>query len=61
MKDKSQFTVTLEKQQFAFLSEIAKKYNLPDESKALRCLITHAMEQQAEQAAIFGDVRCLDC
>ena len=61
MKDKAQFTVTLEKGQFAFLSEMAKKHKLPDESKALRCLITFAIEQQAQQAAMFDDVRCVDC
>jgi len=61
MKDKAPFTVTLEKGQFAFLTEMAKKYQLPDESKALRCLINYSIEQQAQQAAIFGESRCLDC
>lgn len=61
MKDKSQYTVMLEKTQFAFLGEIAKKYNLPDESKALRCLINYTIEQADQQATIFGDVRCVDC
>ena len=61
MKDKAQYNVTLEKRQFAFLTEMAKKYRLPDEAKALRCLITFAIEQQAQEAAIFDDVRCVDC
>ena len=61
MKEKSQYTVTLEQHQFAFLSEMAKKYNLPDESKTLRCLITFAREQQSQQASIFDEVRCSDC
>jgi hypothetical protein len=61
MKDKSQFNVTLEKHQFAFLSEMAKKYKLPDESKALRCLITFAIEQPDQQPVIFDEIRCQDC
>ena len=61
MKDKSQYTLTLEKTQFAFLAEIAKKYKLPDESKALRCLINYTIEHADQQATIFGDIRCLDC
>ena len=61
MKEKAEFTVTLEQHQFAFLTEMAKQYNLPDESKALRCLINHAIEQAPQQPTIFGDNRCLDC
>ena len=61
MKDKSQFTVILEKHQFQFLGEMAKQYKLPDESKALRCLITFVIEQPGQQPAIFDEIRCQDC
>ena len=41
--------------------ESAKKHNLPDRSKALRCLITFAMEQTEQEASIFTEIRCTSC
>ena len=61
MKDKAEYPMAIEKSQFEFLSEIAKKYSLPDESKALRCLINYAIEEQGARDTIFQQIRCLDC
>lgn len=61
MKDKSQYTVSLEKSQYDFLTEMVKKYNLSDESKALRCLINFATEEESQRDAIFSQIRCLHC
>ena len=51
----------LKQQQIEFLEEMAKKHGLPDASKALRCLITYAMEQRDREPSIFQTVRCTDC
>jgi hypothetical protein len=61
VKDKAMFTVELDKHQMAFLEEMTKQYDLPDASKALRVLITYAMDPETERDRIFEDVRCFDC
>lgn len=61
VKDKAMFTVELEKHQMAFVEEMAQQYQIPDTSKALRILITYAMDSESERERIFSDVRCLDC
>ena len=54
-------TLELKEKQLQYLDEIAKRYNLPDRSKALRCLITFAMEEQDHEASIFSEIRCVTC
>jgi Arc/MetJ-type ribon-helix-helix transcriptional regulator len=61
VKDKAMFTVELEKHQMAFMEEMVQQYQLPDASKALRVLISYAMDVESERDRIFSDVRCLDC
>jgi len=61
VKDKAMFTVELEKHQMGFLEDMVQQYQLPDVSKALRVLITFAMDNEAEHERIFQEVRCLDC
>jgi len=61
VKDKAMFTVELEKHQMAFLEEMMQHYDIPDTSKALRVLITYAMDPETERDRIFSDVRCFDC
>jgi hypothetical protein len=61
VKDKAMYTVELEKHQMAFLEEMVQQYQLPDTSKALRILITYAMDPETERDRIFSDVRCFDC
>lgn len=55
-------TVSVEVQEDAliFLSEMAKKYEMPDRDKALRALLDYAM-QDGDAEAIFGEIRCLRC
>ncbi len=43
-----------------FLQEMAEKYGLPDEHKALRVLVTYAMEE-GDSDDIFKFVRCHHC
>ena len=61
VKDKAMFTVELEKHQMAFLEEMVAEYQIPDTSKALRVLLTYAMDPETERDRIFSDVRCPDC
>ena len=56
-----EFQITLKDRQHAYLSEMAKKYRLDDESKALRCLINYAMEKQDAEGDIYQEIRCQDC
>ncbi len=60
-KDKAMYTIELEKHQMAFLEDMVQQYQLPDASKALRVLITYAMDPETERERIFEDVRCFDC
>ncbi len=43
-----------------FLQDMAEKYALPDEHKALRVLLTYAM-QEGNPDDIFKFVRCRHC
>ena len=61
MKDGKPHSVELESGKVEFLEQIARKYELPDVSKAIRCLINYARENPDQLDAIFAEVRCLDC
>jgi hypothetical protein len=61
MSDNLPRPIELKQRQFDYLTEMAKKYDLPDESKAVRCLINYAIEQAERQDEIFGEIRCLHC
>ena len=54
-------TVMLKDRQMTYLQEMAGKYNLPDASKALRCLIDFAISSAEEESRIFSEIRCNDC
>jgi hypothetical protein len=61
VKEKVSYSVELDPPQLGYIEEMARKYNLPDAGKAIRCLINHARENPALQDAIFGEVHCVDC
>ena len=61
VKDKAMFQVELDRHQMAFLEEMVQQYQIPDTSKALRILITYAIDSPDDLDSIFQDVRCLDC
>lgn len=42
------------------LARIVDQYKLPDNSKAIRCLLDYVAED-GDWDAIFGKVRCLRC
>ncbi|MAV37293.1 MAG: hypothetical protein CMJ59_17760 [Planctomycetaceae bacterium] len=57
----TEMTLTLHPEQIEYLAEVGQKYNLPDASKAIRCLVNFAIEQQDQADAIFSEVRCRAC
>ena len=43
------------------LDQIVDKYDLPDKSKALRCLMDYVEENESDWDDIFATVRCNRC
>ena len=43
------------------LEQIVEKYDLPDKSKALRCLLDYVEEKDTEWDEMFATVRCNRC
>ena len=43
------------------LEQITDKYDLPDKSKALRCLLDYVEEKESEWDEMFATVRCNRC
>ena len=43
------------------LDNIIDKYNLPDKSKALRCLLDYVEEKENDWDDMFATVRCNKC
>ncbi len=58
---KNTYSIELEENMFAFLEEMAKKYQLPDTNKAVRCLINYARAEEDKQDTIFSQIRCFEC
>ncbi len=43
------------------LEQIIDKYDLPDKSKALRCLLDYVEEKESDWDDMFAKVRCNRC
>ena len=43
------------------LDQITNKYDLPDKSKALRCLLDYVEEKESDWDDMFATVRCNRC
>ena len=43
------------------LEQISDKYDLPDKSKALRCLLDYVEEKENDWDDMFATVRCNRC
>ena len=43
------------------LDQITDKYDLPDKSKALRCLLDYVEEKESDWDDMFATVRCDRC
>lgn len=60
-KDKAVYSIELEKDMMVFIEEMTAKYNLPDVSKTMRCMVNYAREVETVQEDIFAEIRCLSC
>jgi len=43
------------------LKQIVDKYDLPDHSKALRCLLDYVEEKESDWDDMFATIRCNRC
>ena len=43
------------------LEDIVNKYDLPDQSKALRCLLDYVEEKETDWDEMFATIRCNRC
>ena len=43
------------------LDQITDKYDLPDKSKAIRCLLDYVEEKESDWDDMFATVRCNRC
>lgn len=59
-KSKVTESFSIESDQLAWLQEMARAYDLPDASKALRVLLDYAGEE-GDPDTIFGTIRCRHC
>ena len=60
-KDKALYSIELEKDMMEFVEQMTAKYNLPDVSKTMRCMVNYAREVETAQEDIFTEIRCLNC
>lgn len=60
-KDKASYSFELEKDMMPFIEEMTAKYNLPDVSKTMRCLVNYAIAEEGAREDIFAEIRCLTC
>jgi hypothetical protein len=60
-KDKVVYSVELEKDMMQFMEQMVTEYQLPDVSKAIRCLINYARDAEEVRDDIFAEIRCLNC
>ena len=54
-------SLELKESQLDYLEAMASKYDLPDRSKALRCLVTFAMHETENEESIYTEIRCSNC
>ena len=59
--DKISVTFDINSDADKMLEEITDKYNLPDKSKALRCLLDYAEEKESDWDDMFATIRCNRC
>ena len=60
MKDKINTNVEIERVHREWLEATTRKYQIADESKALRIVLDHA-RTAADEKVLFETVRCLGC
>ena len=60
-KNKRTYELTLEIDQMNFLRSAAERYDIADESKAMRVVMDYVMSDRDMHDSIFDKTRCLRC
>jgi hypothetical protein len=61
MSEKKEISFEIYSDSEEMLEEIVNKYDLPDKSKALRCLMDYVEEKETEWDEMFATIRCNRC
>ena len=61
MSEKKEISFEIYSESEAMLQQIVDKYDLPDRSKALRCLMDYVEEKESEWDEMFATIRCNRC
>ena len=61
MFEKKEITFEIYSDSERMLEKIVEKYDLPDQSKALRCLMDYVEENELEWDNMFATIRCNRC
>ena len=61
MSEKKEVSFEIYSDSEKMLEEIIDKYDLPDKSKALRCLLDYVEEKEADWDDMFATIRCNRC
>ena len=61
MSEKKEVSFEIYSDSEKMLDQIADKYDLPDKSKVLRCLLDYVEEKESDWDDVFATVRCNRC
>ena len=61
MYEKKDISFTIYSDQDEMLEQIVEAYNLPDKSKAIRCLLDYVEENGENWDDMFQTIRCNHC
>ena len=61
MSEKKEISFEIYSDSEEMLQQIVDKYDLPDKSKALRCLMDYVEEKESDWDEMFATIRCNRC
>ena len=61
MSEKKEISFEIYSDSEKMLEQIVDKYDLPDISKALRCLMDYVEEKESDWDEMFATIRCNRC
>ena len=61
MSEKKEISFEIYSDSEKILEQIVDKYDLPDISKALRCLMDYVEEKESDWDEMFATIRCNRC
>ena len=61
MSEKKDVSFEIYSESEKMLEQITNKYDLPDKSKTLRCLLDYVEEKESDWDDMFATIRCNRC